>query len=70
MSYAQVAQHHKDNNAQKEKQQKNEKQVNEQQVAPASNGKHASSASGRTANDSRDSRGELDSLFCVFFFCT
>lgn len=63
MSYAQVAQHHKDN-AQKEKQQRNEKQTNEQVVA-SSNGKYASSvaatntASGRTANDSRDSRGKF-----------
>lgn len=64
MSYAQVAQHHKDNNAQKEKQQKNEQPV----AAPTSNGKHANSATGRTANDSRDSRGELDWL--LFVVCT
>lgn len=62
MSYAQVAQHHKDN-AQKEKQ-RNEKQTNEQVVA-YSNGKYASTVAanantttGRT-NDSRDSRGKL-----------
>lgn len=62
MSYAQVAQHHKDN-AQKEKQ-RNEKQVSEQVVA-SSNGKYAASvanastASGRMTNDSRDLRGKL-----------
>lgn len=65
MSYAQVAQHHKDN-AQKEKH-RNEKQANEQVVA-SSNGKHTPSSvatvnatSGRGSNDSRDLRGK-----CLF----
>lgn len=87
MSYAQVAQHHKDN-AQKEKQ-KNEKQINEPAVT-SSNGKfnasgaNANTASGKTTNDTRDSRGKfyvviesvrvcvirvLACRHCFFLFC-
>lgn len=69
MSYAQVAQHFKEN-AQREKQQRSEK-PNEQVVSSA-NGKYATTvtssntASGRMP-DSRDSRGKLNRcpLICV-----
>lgn len=69
MSYAQVAQHHKEFNSQKEKQQKTiEKQSSDHNAAPNSKTgitavNNASVGSGRIQGESRDSRGKSIYVF-------
>lgn len=64
MSYAQVAQHHKELNSQKEKQQKViDKQINDHSTTTSgkavSTVTNASAGSARIQVESRDSRGNL-----------